>query len=541
MGIQWGQLNVTGGTVPATPVQQQIYPPVSDTLHRWMGSLAVDRNGDMALGYSIANGSTNPDIRYAGRLVGDPPNTLPQTQTTMLPGVTRGSQSGNCGSGPCHRWGDYSAMSIDPDGCTFWYTQEYYETTGLNWQTRIGSFRFPSCTPKTLQTIIFGALPNKTFGEADFAVSATATSNLPVSFAASGNCTVGGSTAHITGVGSCTITASQAGDATFGPAPDVARTFSIATGSQAITFGALAARTWGDADFAVTATASSGLPVSFAASGTCTISGATVHITAPGSCTITASQPGDANYNAATAVAQTFAIAKGTQSIAFAALAGKTWGDADFTVAATASSALPVSFAASGSCTITGAAVHITGAGSCTVTASQAGDANYNAAPDVAQTFAIAKASQTITFGPLGNKRYGAANFRVSARASSGLAVSFAARGRCTVRGTTVHLTGAGSCTLTAKQAGNATFNAARSVSRSFRIAPQPCRVPNVVGKTLAAAKRTLTRRHCRAGRVSYAYSGRVAKGKVVSQSRRPGKMLSAGSKVNLVVSRGRQ
>jgi len=64
----------------------------------------------------------------------------------MLPGITRFSQSGNCGGAPCTRWGDYSAMSVDPaDDCTFWYTTEYYEANGLNWQTRIGSFKFPTC------------------------------------------------------------------------------------------------------------------------------------------------------------------------------------------------------------------------------------------------------------------------------------------------------------------------------------------------------------------------------------------------------------
>ena len=146
-GIQWAQINVTGGTVATTPVQQQIYGNVgNDGLYRWMGSLAVDKDGNMALGYSASSSSVNPDIRYAGRLATDPLNTLPQGETSMLQGVTRGSQSGNCGGGICHRWGDYSAMSIDPDGCTFWYVNEYYETTGLNWQTRIGSFKFPGCT-----------------------------------------------------------------------------------------------------------------------------------------------------------------------------------------------------------------------------------------------------------------------------------------------------------------------------------------------------------------------------------------------------------
>jgi hypothetical protein len=123
-GIQWAQIDVTDGTVATTPVQEQKYPGVSDGLNRWMGSLAVDREGNMALGYSVSNASTDPDIRYAGRLAGDPLGTLPQTETTMLPGVPRGSQTGNCGGSPCERWGDYSAMSLDPDGCTLWYSED---------------------------------------------------------------------------------------------------------------------------------------------------------------------------------------------------------------------------------------------------------------------------------------------------------------------------------------------------------------------------------------------------------------------------------
>ncbi len=147
-----------------------------------------------------------------------------------------------------------------------------------------------------------------------------------------------------------------------------------------------------------------------------------MHITSIGSCTLTASQSGNASFNAAADVAQTFAIVKANQAITFGVLAAKTFGNADFTVNASASSGLAVSFAASGKCTITGATVHITGAGSCTVTASQAGNPNVNAAADVARSFAIAKAGQTITFAALPNKRLGARNFTVHATASSGLA-----------------------------------------------------------------------------------------------------------------------
>jgi hypothetical protein len=146
-GIQWIQVNVTGGNVGTTPIQQQVFPGTSDGLHRWMGSVAVDKQGDMALGYSVSSSTLNPDIRYAGRLAGDPLGTLPQTETSMLPGVTRGTQLGNCGGSTCTRWGDYSGMTIDPNGCDFWFTTEYYSATGMNWQTLVGSFRLnPSCT-----------------------------------------------------------------------------------------------------------------------------------------------------------------------------------------------------------------------------------------------------------------------------------------------------------------------------------------------------------------------------------------------------------
>src|SRR5437016_2967215 len=324
---------------------------------------------------------------------------------------------------------------------------------------------------KANQTITFGALANKTFGDADFNVSATASSGLTVSFTATGNCTVSGNTVHLTGAGSCTITASQAGNANFNATTDVPQSFNIAKANQTITFNALANKTFGNADFNVSATASSGLPVSFTATGNCTVSGNTVHLTGAGSCTITAAQAGNANFNAATDVPQSFNIAKANQTITFNALANKTFGDPDFNVSATASSGLPVSFTATGNCTISGNTVHLTGAGSCTITASQPGNANFNAATDVPQSFNIAKANQTITFGALANKTFGDADFNVSATASSGLSVSFSATGNCTLAGNTVHLTGAGSCTITAAQPGNANFNAATNVPQTFTIA----------------------------------------------------------------------
>ncbi|HLY59923.1 MAG TPA: hypothetical protein VKV95_04080 [Terriglobia bacterium] len=145
---QWAQIDVTGGVINATPVQEQIYAP-DTTLYRWMGSLAVDSQGNMALGYSTSNGTAPnyPSIAYSGRLAGDPLNTLPQSEVQLVAG------SGSQTLSNISRWGDYTSMSVDPtDDCTFWYTNEYYSSTANgssgDWQTRIGSFQFPSCSAK---------------------------------------------------------------------------------------------------------------------------------------------------------------------------------------------------------------------------------------------------------------------------------------------------------------------------------------------------------------------------------------------------------
>jgi len=159
-GVQWAQISVTGGTITTTPVQQQIYNNAADGLNRFMGALAVDKQGNMALGYTASSASVAPDIRYAGRLSTDLLNTLPQTEVTMLPSVTRSVQTGNCGGVVCTRWGDYSAMTVDPvDDCTFWYTNMYFPVQGTNWVTRIGSFKFPGCVGLISSLRIDGVSP----------------------------------------------------------------------------------------------------------------------------------------------------------------------------------------------------------------------------------------------------------------------------------------------------------------------------------------------------------------------------------------------
>jgi hypothetical protein len=149
-GSQWAQIDVTDGTIAPWPVQHQNYDP-ADGIYRWMSSIAADRQGNVALGYSTS-GPNFPSIAYSGRLASDPPNMLPRTEIQLFAGA--GSQNQNCDpndpASRCSRWGDYSSMSVDPsDGCTFWYTNQYYDSQMygdlLFWSTRIGSFKFPSC------------------------------------------------------------------------------------------------------------------------------------------------------------------------------------------------------------------------------------------------------------------------------------------------------------------------------------------------------------------------------------------------------------
>jgi len=130
------------GTAPVV-YQQGTYSP--DATYRWTGSIAMDRFGDIALGYSVSSSSINPGIAYTGRKPGNPLGKM-QVENTILSGS--GSQTGPAFDQP-YRWGDYSSMAVDPtDDCTFWYANEFLMSNGLgNWSTYIASFRFPRCNP----------------------------------------------------------------------------------------------------------------------------------------------------------------------------------------------------------------------------------------------------------------------------------------------------------------------------------------------------------------------------------------------------------
>ena len=146
-GVRWYEVRPTpaaqGGVSPFSLFQSGTYAP-SDT-NRWMSSIAMDVSGDIAMGYSISDATIHPQIGVTGRLVGDPAGEM-GSELIMTAGA---------GSQVSQYWGNYTSMVVDPtDGCTFWYTNEYYDTdSDFNWLTRIGSFRYPSCTSGATGTI----------------------------------------------------------------------------------------------------------------------------------------------------------------------------------------------------------------------------------------------------------------------------------------------------------------------------------------------------------------------------------------------------
>lgn len=134
-GIRWFELRRSSNSSWSL-YQEGTHAP--DSNHRWMGSIAMDGSGNIALGYSISSSTVKPGIMYAARLSTDPPGTLQgEVPLASNGGVFTAA----------NRWGDYSSMNVDPsDDCTFWFTAMYINNASGLPGTRVGSFRIPECT-----------------------------------------------------------------------------------------------------------------------------------------------------------------------------------------------------------------------------------------------------------------------------------------------------------------------------------------------------------------------------------------------------------
>ncbi|WP_435746387.1 Ig-like domain-containing protein [Nocardioides sp. SYSU DS0663] len=310
---------------------------------------------------------------------------------------------------------------------------------------------------------------------------ASASSGLPVSFASStpSACTVAGAVVTAAGAGECRITASQAGDATWAPAPEVTQAFEVAKKSQSVTFATPAGMVI-EETVALAAEASSGLPVGFSSTTptVCTVAAAVVSAIAAGQCTVEAAQPGDDSWAAATPVERSFTVARKAQSISFTPMANAVVEETR-TAEVTASSGLPVSLRSTTTevCTVDGEVVTAAATGLCTVEATQGGNPEWAPAPVVTRSFDVTAGllPQTIDFVQPGETTVGRA-FAAAVHSSSGLSVTVttsdpAVCSVAVVDGDVVVTTvGAGTCVLTARQPGSAAFAPAEEVVRSVTV-----------------------------------------------------------------------
>ena len=460
---------LSGNTATCTP---------SPVLGAGSHSITADYSG--AVGFAASSGSITQSVNKGSQTI---------TVTTHAPGsaaynstftvAATGGGSGNAvtfsSAGGCSNVGGLFTMTSGTTNCTVKYDQ----AGDANYNAATQVTESVNAT-KANQSITFGALGNKTYGDADFGVSATASSGLAVAFSALGNCTATlGGIVSITGAGSCTIEASQAGDANYNAASSVPQSFTIHKADQVITITthAPASKVFGGS-FTVAATGGgSGNAVSFSNGGGCSNSGATFTMTSGSTdCVVKYDQDGDANYNAAPQKTETVTAVKADQDpLSVTSPDNGTFNQSYDVVTSGGSGTGGVSFdvGSSTACAIVTGKVKITsGTGSCAVSASKASDANYNAANSGAHTVTVHKATQTISFNALANRKLGDPDFAVAATASSGLTVTFSSQTPtvCSISGGTVHILAVGTCTIRASQAGNDNYSAATSVDQSLGI-----------------------------------------------------------------------
>ncbi|WP_425390171.1 fibronectin type III domain-containing protein [Ekhidna sp.] len=371
---------------------------------------------------------------------------------------------------------------------TYYYRVRAENTTG---QTPNSNVITVSTGAKQNQTISFdlGADANKTLGDADFTLAASATSGLEVSFSSSDEtvATVSGNVVSIVGSGTTTLTASQAGNSNFNAAPSVEQLLTVGKASQTITFDPdpIPDQNLSDGSLALDISVDTGLPLTVSIlSGDATIvessTQGTYDITynSSGTVTIEAAQAGDDDYASTTETISFNVIddSKSDQTITFdlGADQNKIFGDDLFSITATASSGLPVTFMSSDESVaiVSGSEVTIVGAGTTSITASQSGDDEFNPATPVSQTLTVGKADQTISFSEIADKSFGDSSFELEGTATSGLPITYTIENTfvAEVDENTVTIKSAGSTNIIASQAGDDNYNAAIDVTQSLQV-----------------------------------------------------------------------
>jgi hypothetical protein len=369
-------------------------------------------------------------------------------------------------------------------------------------QSALASATYTINFPAT-QAIAFPAITGTQFALSQLPLTATATSGLAVSFSSAtpAVCSVSGTTASLLTAGTCVLHASQAGNSDYSAAPTVAQSFAVHAVPQTMTFPAISGTQYALSQLTLSATASSGLAVSFSSTTptVCTVSGSTVSLLIAGTCVLHAAQAGNSVYAVAPAVTQSFAVHLIAQTMTFPAITQTPFALAQITLVATATSGLPVTITSTTPtvCTVSGFTASLLVPGTCVLHAAQAGNSDYSPAPALAQDFTVVKAQQDITFPAITGTQHALSSVTLTATASSGLAVSYTSTtpAVCTVSGSTAQLLIAGTCVVHATQAGNSVYDAASMVAQSFAVhlISQTITFPAITGTQSAGTQLTLT------------------------------------------------
>ena len=449
--------------VQAGPGYFAVNPVQTPTLGTQLGITKVDPTGSKIffstlLGSPTGTSSYGGSIQFPGGLDVDPQgniyvggmtqgNDLPTTPGAFQTTDPLTSQNWTSFLAKINPFvADTTALGINPTTANVGQTVTFTATVNTNQNgTATGTVNFMNgSTP-------LGSAPLDSNGSATFS-----TADLPA--------------------GTYSVTAAYVGDDTFGPSTSAPKSLTVVgQAPQTITFGALPTVTYGVAPITLVATASSGLPVSYAVAGPATLNGSILSVTGVGTVSVTASQGGNDNYAPATPVTQSFTVAPAVLTVT-ANSVGITYGQPvpslTYTISGFAYLDSIAVVTGNPQESTTGTSTSPTGTYPITITQGTLAAANYTFTFVNGSLTINGGASQTITFGALPNVTYGVAPITLMATASSGLPVSYAVTGPATVSGSILSINGAGNVSVTASQAGNANYAAGTPVTRSFTVSP---------------------------------------------------------------------
>ena len=330
---------------------------------------------------------------------------------------------------------------------------------------------------KASQTLDFAMNTTATYGDADAALNATASSGLPVQFTSSDNnvATVSNGWLSIKGVGTAIITAIQSGNNYFTSATPVFFILTVNKLHQTLSFSTIVNKTNGDANFALNASASSGLAVTFESSNSSVISiaGSIATVKGGGICTIKAYQIGNSNFFGSDTAIQTIVVSKKSQTVTMDSIMPVVFGVSDFVpnVKSESDSTIVLTSSDNTIAEIVNNKIHVLNVGTTEITATQNGTSNYLPI-SISRILKVTKASQSITFDQPNVKTYGDASFTLDAISSSLLAISYSSDNAsvATINGSDLTIVGTGKANITATQIGNDLYNSALPVIRQLSV-----------------------------------------------------------------------